>query len=62
MRRFTCSFFFFLLLACPSLASARIVVGLSSVNIAFLPVYVAQEKGFFKDEGLDVIFVMFNAG
>ena len=41
---------------------ARIVVGLSSVNIAFLPVYVTQEKGFFKDEGLDVIFVMFNAG
>ncbi len=43
-------------------ASAKIVVGLSSVNIAFLPVYVAQEKGFFKDEGLDVQFVMFNAG
>jgi NitT/TauT family transport system substrate-binding protein len=37
-------------------------IGLSSVNIAFLPVYVAQEKGFFKDEGLDVQFVMFNAG
>jgi NitT/TauT family transport system substrate-binding protein len=32
------------------------------VNIAFLPAYVTQEKGFFKDEGLDVIFVMFNAG
>jgi len=43
-------------------SEARIVVGLSSVNIAFLPVYVTQEKGFFKDEGLDVIFVMFNAG
>ena len=43
-------------------ADARITIGLSSVNIAFLPVYVAQEKGFFKDEGLDVQFVMFNAG
>ena len=43
-------------------AEARITIGLSSVNIAFLPVYVAQEKGFFKDEGLDVQFVMFNAG
>ena len=41
---------------------AKIVVGLSSVNIAFLPIYVSQEKGFFKDEGLDVVFVMFNAG
>ena len=46
----------------PNPASAKIIVGLSSVNIAFLPVYVAQEKGFFKDEGLDVLFVMFNAG
>lgn len=46
----------------PQSGSAKIVVGLSSVNIAFLPVYVTQEKGFFKDEGLDVVFVMFNAG
>ena len=53
-----------LLLSICSLSSveARITIGLSSVNIAFLPVYVAQEKGFFKDEGLDVQFVMFNAG
>ena len=46
----------------PAIGDAKIVVGLSSVNIAFLPVYVAQEKGFFKDEGLEVLFVMFNAG
>ena len=50
------------LLAAPRTGEARIVIGLSSVNIAFLPVYVAQEKGFFKDEGLDVQFVMFNSG
>lgn len=50
------------LLASPTPARAKIVVGLSSVNLAFLPVYVTQEKGFFKDEGLEVIFVMFNAG
>ncbi|MSP39430.1 MAG: ABC transporter substrate-binding protein [Deltaproteobacteria bacterium] len=47
-------------LAQPS--QAKIVVGLSSVNIAFLPIYVSQERNFFKDEGLDVVFVMFNAG
>lgn len=41
---------------------ARLIVGLSSVNVAFLPVYVTQEKGFFKDEGLDVLLVLFNAG
>ncbi len=51
-----------LLYASPGVSDARITIGLSSVNIAFLPVYVAQEKGFFKDEGLDVQFVMFNAG
>jgi NitT/TauT family transport system substrate-binding protein len=55
-----------LLLLCvfvrPAAAQTKIIVGLSSVNIAFLPVYVSQEKGFFKDEGLDVLFVMFNAG
>ena len=43
-------------------AHGRIVVGLSSVNVAFLPVYVTQEKGYFKDEGLEVLLVMFNAG
>src|SRR5215470_14245870 len=43
-------------------ADARMVVGVSTVNVAFLPVYVTQDKGFFKDEGLDVLVVMFNAG
>ena len=43
-------------------ADARIVVGVSTVNVAFLPIYVTQDNGFFKDEGLDVLVVMFNAG
>jgi len=63
MRRLSGLLFFFLLLSVSTVhAQGKIVVGLSSVNIAFLPIYVAQDKGFFKDEGLDVIFVMFNAG
>jgi NitT/TauT family transport system substrate-binding protein len=63
MRRLRVSLFFlFFLVLHPLLAHARIIVGLSSVNIAFLPVYVTQEKGFFKDEGLEVLLVMFNAG
>jgi NitT/TauT family transport system substrate-binding protein len=41
---------------------ARIVVGVSTVNVAFLPIYLTQDRGFFKDEGLDVLVVMFNAG
>ena len=51
-----------LIVSSPQPSSAKIIVGLSSVNVAFLPVYVAQEKGFFKDAGLDVLLVMFNAG
>jgi len=43
-------------------ADARIVVGVSTVNVAFLPIYLTQDRGFFKDEGLDVLVVMFNAG
>jgi NitT/TauT family transport system substrate-binding protein len=43
-------------------ADARIVVGVSTVNVAFLPIYLTQDKGFFKDEGLDVLVVMFNSG
>ncbi len=46
----------------PSYVDARIVVGVSTVNVAFLPIYLTQDKGFFKDEGLDVLIVMFNAG
>jgi len=46
----------------PPQSSAKIVVGLSSVNVAFLPIYVTEAKGFFKAEGLDVLLVLFNAG
>ena len=46
----------------PERGAARIVVGISSVNVAFLPLYVTLDKGFFKDEGLDVVPVMFNSG
>src|SRR5947208_9381808 len=46
----------------PNSSYGKIVVGLSSVNVAFLSVYVTEAKGFFKDEGLDVLLVLFNAG
>lgn len=51
-----------LLFTSPQPSPAKIIVGLSSVNVAFLPVYVTEAKGFFKDEGLDVLLVLFNAG
>lgn len=50
------------LCAIPQLGWTRIVVGISSVNVAFLPLYVTVEKGFFKDEGLEILPVMFNSG
>jgi NitT/TauT family transport system substrate-binding protein len=56
------TFTLFLLIALPGRSPAKIIVGLSSVNVAFLPVYVTEAKGFFKDEGLDVLLVLFNAG
>jgi NitT/TauT family transport system substrate-binding protein len=46
----------------PAKSPAKLIVGLSSVNVAFLPVYVTEARGFFKDEGLDVLLVLFNAG
>src|SRR5919106_5182951 len=52
----------FVLIALPQRSPAKIIVGLSSVNVAFLPVYVTEAKHFFKDEGLDVLLVLFNAG
>jgi len=51
-----------LVLSYLSRVDARLVVGVSTVNVAFLPIYLTQDKGFFKDEGLDVLVVMFNAG
>ena len=64
MKRFALALALSLLLAglVPATGSAKIIVGLSSVNVAFLPVYVTEAKGFFKDEGLDVLLVLFNAG
>ena len=64
MKRYALALILSLLLAglTPAIGAAKIIVGLSSVNVAFLPVYVTEAKGFFKDEGLDVLLVLFNAG
>ncbi|MBI2350862.1 MAG: hypothetical protein HYV00_05200, partial [Deltaproteobacteria bacterium] len=52
----------FLLGGGPFDARAKIVVGISSVNVAFLPLYLTIERGFFRDEGLEIVPVMFNSG
>jgi NitT/TauT family transport system substrate-binding protein len=61
-KRLTLSLAALLLCLAWDTGQAKMVVGLSSVNVAFLPVYVTEAKGFFKDEGLDVLLVLFSAG
>jgi len=64
LRRISFIVLLLLSLVAPSATrlEARMVVGVSTVNVAFLPIYLTQDKGFFKDEGLEVLVVMFNAG
>ena len=47
MRLRLCLFLLLCVFVPPAAAQTKILVGLSSVNIAFLPVYVSQEKRFF---------------
>jgi NitT/TauT family transport system substrate-binding protein len=44
------------------LERAKIKVGISITDSTFLPIYLAQEQGYFKEEGLDATFSTFNGG
>lgn len=52
------------LLALPvsSFAATKLTVGVASVNVAFLPLYAAKDRGFFEQEGLDVKLATFKSG
>jgi NitT/TauT family transport system substrate-binding protein len=41
---------------------AKVSVGISITDSTFLPIYLAQKKGYFKDEGLDASFTTFSGG
>jgi NitT/TauT family transport system substrate-binding protein len=43
-------------------AADKVVVGLTSLAPAAMPMYAAKEKGFFEAEGLDVRIVVFRSG
>src|ERR1700741_760014 len=55
MSRRCLSFLFVLSLIFPSLAGAEIVhIGLSTPGLYEIPTEIAQRKGFYKDEGLEI--------
>jgi NitT/TauT family transport system substrate-binding protein len=43
-------------------ARGKIVVGVSAAVLAFAPLYIAQEKGYWEAENLDVELISFNSG
>jgi NitT/TauT family transport system substrate-binding protein len=42
-------------------AAKKIRMGISTTSIVFLPFYAAQEKGFYKDEGIDLELIVMSA-
>ncbi len=48
--------------ASPALAQTKITAGIAAFNEALLPVYAAEEKGYFKEAGLALEFVNFKGG
>lgn len=54
---------FFIIMGFTGYGSAQLKIGISSVNIAFTPLYVTRDKGFFSEEGLgDVELLLFASG
>jgi len=54
---------FALLLLSPAVLfsqAARVLISSSSKTLSWFPIFVAKEKGFYKDEALDVDFVIMN--
>ncbi|MBI4525937.1 MAG: ABC transporter substrate-binding protein [Deltaproteobacteria bacterium] len=47
--------------SCPSFAADKIRIGVSNLNITFLPAAVAAKKGFFRDEDLEAEIIRISA-
>lgn len=48
--------------ATPAMAQTKVTAGIAAFNEALLPVYAAQEKGYFADEGIALELVNFKGG
>lgn len=46
----------------PATAQTKVTGGIAAYNEALLPVYTARDKGYFKDEGVDLELVDFKGG
>lgn len=44
------------------LEDAKVSIGISITDSTFLPIYIAEKQGYFKDEGLDASFNTFRGG
>src|ERR1041385_4300369 len=49
-----------LLAPCPAFAEGKILVSAPSKSLTWFPAALAKERGFYRDEGLDVDFVVMN--
>ncbi len=61
MRKLTTIFFALYLLSqssSPATAQTKVIVGLSTLNSRVSPLWIAQEKGFFAKQGLEVLLVL----
>ena len=45
----------------PAVAAEKVRIAVSNFNVTFLPVAVAGNKGFFRDEGLEVEIIRVSA-
>ncbi|MEP9347716.1 ABC transporter substrate-binding protein [Xanthobacter sp. KR7-225] len=49
-------------LSAPAAAQTKITAGTAAFNEALLPIFTAQEKGYFKDAGIELEMVAFKGG
>lgn len=56
------AFFVALCSMAPAEADEKVIVGWSSADAAFGPLFYAQDKGYFKKHGLNTTFVFLDSG